>query len=122
MAVTIQKLHDGPKNAVFAFTGEDAEAAVTKVDVATLAGLPSRVSIEKIKFSTQGLAVNILWDATTDVLAWVIPPDVTDELDFRDFGGLKNNAGAGITGNIAFSTVGHAAGDTYTIILYLKKN
>ena len=37
------------------------------------------------------------------------------------FGGLPNNAGSGVTGDVQFTTVGHSSGDTYTIILYLRK-
>lgn len=122
MAVTSATLLDSTKNVTMAFTGEDSEAAVLKVDVSALNGAPSRVSIEKIKWATQGMAVNILWDATTDVIAWVLPPDSAGEIDFCDIGGLKNNAGSGITGDIMFTTVGHAAGDTYSIILCMKKS
>jgi hypothetical protein len=32
-------------------------------------------------------------------------------------GGIPNNAGAGKTGNLAFSTVGASAGDAYSVII-----
>ena len=67
------------------------------------------------------MSVDILWDATTDVLAMNIPDAQAIDLNLRDIGGIPNNAGAGITGDIMFTTVGHAAGDRYTIILGLKK-
>jgi hypothetical protein len=68
------------------------------------------------------MSVNLLWDATTDVLAIALPSDVSDTLDFREIGGLKNNAGSGVTGDIQFTTVGHATGDTYTIVLEMILN
>jgi hypothetical protein len=39
------------------------------------------------------------------------------DMEFSSFGGLTNNAGAGKTGNIAFTTSDASAGDMYTIIL-----
>jgi hypothetical protein len=64
---------------------------------------------------------NVLWDATTDVPAFVLAPGQA-QMDFSKFGGLINNAGAGVTGDIMFTTIGHSAGDTYSIILHMKKN
>ena len=43
-------------------------------------------------------------------------------LDFRSFGGIKNNAGGGITGDIDFTTSGHTNLDHYTIILEMRKS
>lgn len=124
-AVATQVLVDGERNAVLKFTNISdgtGEAAVVKVDVSALFGAPTRVRIDKIIFATAGMGVDILWDATTDVLAWHLPADMTDDIDFCDFGGLQNNAGAGVTGDIMFTTVGHGAGDRYSIILHLKKS
>jgi len=123
MAVATQTIMDGPRNAVLKFTNDngDAEAAVVKVDVSTLSGSPDDVRIDMIEFATEGMGVDILWDATANVLAWHVPTDQDGRSDFRDIGGLTNNAGAGKTGDILFTTTGHSAGDKYTIILHLKK-
>lgn len=123
-AVSTQVLVDGQRNAVIKFTNVSdgtGEAAVLKVDVSTLSGTPDKVKIERIDYDISGMAVNVLWDATTDVPAVVLSTGQYG-FDFGVFGGLQNNAGAGITGDILFTTVGAAAGDTYTIILHLKKN
>lgn len=123
-AVATQILVDGAKNAVLKFTNTSdgtGEAAVVKVDVSTLFGAPSEVRIDKIWYSTQGMSVNVLWDATTDVVAWLLPLDQSDTLDFTQFGGLNNDSGSGKTGDISFTTVGHTAGDTYSIILWCSK-
>ena len=123
-SVASQTLLDGAKNVVMKFTNVSdgtGESAVTKVDVSALAGAPSEVRIDRIFFSTSGMAVRILWDATADVDAFLIAADQTCELDFREFGGLKNNAGAGKTGDIQFTTIGHSAGDVYSIILHMSK-
>ena len=123
--VTTQILEDGSRNAVIKFTNvSDAtgEAAVTKVTPSSLSGAPTRVSIYRIIASSSVMGVNILWDATADVLAWTIPKDSMMDWDFSLIGGIPNNAGAGVTGLIQFTTIGAAAGATYSVILYLKKN
>jgi hypothetical protein len=63
------------------------------------------------------MGVDVLWDATTDVLCESVPADVLYKMCYDEFGGLPNNAGAGKTGDVLFSTVGAAAGDRYTIII-----
>lgn len=123
-AVTSQTLVDGTKNAILKFTNISdgtGESAVAKVTASSLSGAPSEVRIDRIIANTDGMAVNILWDATTDVTAFVVSQGANLDLDFRSFGGLKNNAGTGKTGNINFTTIGHSANDVYTIILHLSK-
>lgn len=122
--VTSQTLVDGPRNAVLKFTNlsdSTGEAAVTKVDVSALSGSPSAVSIQKIEYSTRGMGVDILWDATADVIAHSLESDGSGCLDFRDIGGIQNDAGSGKTGDINFTTQGATANDSYTITLHLKK-
>jgi len=121
-------LQDGPRNCVIRLNNTSdgtGEAAVLKVDVSTLSGfnnrLPSEVSIEKIEYSLDGMQVQILWDATSDVLAWTLTPGQSNEIDWSKYGGLVNNAGAGKTGDILFTTVGAGAGDSYSIVLSLVK-
>lgn len=123
-AVTSQTLLDGNRMAIIKLTNVSdgtGEAAVLKVDVSALAGAPTEVSIYKIEYATAGMAVNLLWDATTDVLAHSLPSDSAQTLDYCDSGGIPNNSGAGKTGDLLLTTVGHTAGDTYTITLHLVK-
>ena len=124
-AVSSQTLIDGKKNVVMKFTNISdgtGEAAVLKVDVSALSGAPTSVSIDKITYATGGMSVDILWDATTDVLAWSLPADTSEDVEFCEVGGLKNNAGTGVTGDINFTTIGHTAGDRYSIMLEMTKN
>jgi hypothetical protein len=124
-AVASQILVDGARNCVMKFTNVSdgtGEAAVLKVDVSALSNAPARVSIEGIQATTFGMGVDILWDATADVVVWHVPQDVDVDQDFTSFGGIPNNAGAGITGDIMFTTIGATAGDRYSIILKLKKD
>ena len=67
------------------------------------------------------MGVNLFFDATANVLITGLPSDSTGDEYYDNFTGIPNNAGAGKTGDILFSTVGHSAGDTYSIILELVK-
>ena len=129
-AVTSQTLADGQKTAVMKFTNISdgtGESAVTKVDVSALAVNPitgepcTSVSIQRIQYDVRGMDVKILWDADTDVLCYNVTEGNFGDQDFSDFGGLTNNAGAGKTGDIKFTTVNHTLSDVYTIILSMHK-
>lgn len=123
--VATQTLLDGERLVIQKFTNISdgtGEAAVNKVIVANLApnsfGVAcTGVKINKIWATTHGMEVRILWDATTDLLTWMIPQNTNYFMDFEIFGGLPNNAGAGRTGNIAFTTSDASSGDMYTIVL-----
>ena len=126
-AVTATTVNDGPKEAIIYCTNTSdgtGEAAVTKVDVSALSSLQdgtacTGVRIQKIIFSTVGMGVKILWDATTDVIAAELPADYSDTLDYSDMSGLPNVAASGgNTGDIQFTTIGHTSGDTYSVVLH----
>lgn len=122
-AVSSQTIIDSERNVVMKFTNTSdgtGESAVLKVDVSTLAGAPSRVKINRIHYSVAGMVARLLWDADTDVTIVDLQGDGC--LDASRFGGLINNAGTGITGDINLTTVGHTAGDSYTIILEMQKS
>ena len=117
-------IDDGPRKFVksYAYTYVDSgQSAVEAVDASGLSTLQdgttcTGVRINKIWFSTTNLELNILWDASTDVLAVVLPTDYQGSFDFSSFGGLVNSA-TSPTGDIRFTTVGHAANDDYTVVL-----
>lgn len=129
--VTSQTIEDGPRTAIFSFTNVSdgtGEAAVTKIDVSSLSKDPASdkactsVQIECIWYSTIGMGVEILFDASTDVLAWELPADYSDTVDFSEFVGIPNNAGSGKTGDINFTTVGASNADSYNVVLKVKKS
>ena len=123
--VASQKLLDGERLFIGKYTNISdgtGETAVVKIDVTTLAvnaygRACNGVKINKIWASTHGMEVRILWDATTDLFTWVIPQNTTYLMDFSSFGGLQNNAGTGVNGNVLFTTSDASAGDMYTIVL-----
>jgi len=122
-AVSSRTLVDNEIFAIQQFTNVSdgtGESAVKKVDVSALSPACGSVIINKIHYNIIGMAVAIGWDATTDVVACVVQGDGV--LDYRAIcGGLTNNAGAGVTGDILFTTTGHSAGDSYNIILEMTK-
>jgi hypothetical protein len=74
-----------------------------------------------------GMRIDLEWDASSNVKALILGGGVTLEptmghLDFRSFGGIKNNAAGGITGDIDLTTLHHTSNDAYTIILELSKS
>ena len=129
-AVASQTLLDGERMAIMKFTNLSdgtGESKVLKVDVSALTASASGkacdgVTITKIHASTHGLEVQIYWDATTDVFCWCVPQNSTYSMDFEKFGGLTNNAGTGVTGDVLFSTADASAGDFYTIVLEMVKS
>lgn len=129
-AVASQTLIDGERMAIMKFTDISdgtGESKVLKVDVSALtpsaSGLAcTGVTITKIHASTHGMEVQIFWDATTDVLCWGVPQNSQYTWDFEKFGGLTNNAGTGVTGDVLFSTVDSSNGDFYTIVLEMVKS
>ena len=132
-AVTSQTLIDGDLYAVMKFTNisdGSGESAVTKVDVSALQPLGSNtasqktctgVVIERIWWQCIGMKVQILFDASSDAFCIELGENQSGNHDYTVFGGLTNNAGSGKTGDIKFTTVGHTSADTYTIILYMRK-
>lgn len=124
-AVASQTLLDGERLFIAKFTNISdgtGESAVTKIDVSTLNPNAfnlacNGVKINKIWATTHGMEVRILWDATTDVFAWLVPQNTNYLMDFSSFGGLQNNGGAGVTGNVLFTTADASSGDMYTIVI-----
>jgi len=124
-AVTSQVILDGERLYIAKFTNisdGSGETGVLKIDVSTLAPNAfslacNGVKINKIWAQTYGMAVDILWDATTDLICETIPADQMYKMCYDEFGGIPNNAGAGKTGDVLFSTVGASNGDRYTIII-----
>ena len=132
-AVTSQTLADGDRIAVVKFTNISdgtGESSVEKVDISALAasnaGLtPALATIEQIWYDVGGMRVALEWNATTNVVAAVVggsaaAGNVSGHMDFRSFGGIKNNASSP-DGDLDFTTSGHTNLDHYTVILEMRK-
>lgn len=128
-AVTSQTLVDNNTTAVMLFTNisdSTGESLVTKVNVANLAvnalgQACTGVSVQKIHTACHGMEFRLFWDATTDVIFFGSAQNNQYTFDFSNFGGLRNNAGTGKTGNILLSTADASSGDTYTLVLEMTK-
>jgi|TARA_R100000329_G_scaffold136491_1_gene117221 hypothetical protein len=128
-AVTSQTIVDGAKTAVLKFTNVSdgsGESAVKKVDVSALASTQdgqtcTGATIEKIWWQCNGMKVQLLFDASSNVFCIELGENQSGYHDYSTFGGLPNNAGSGVTGDILFTTVGHSSNDTYTVVLQVRK-
>lgn len=69
-----------------------------------------------------GMKVQLLFDATSNAFIIELGETSSGHHDYRDFGGIWNNAGSGVTGDVLFTTVGHSSNDTYTILLSGRKS
>ena len=116
----IQVLRDGFRNFVVRVTGEvdmttPATADIPPTALTTIATMSPpclALRVDRVKYSLPHgcpLDVQLWWDATAPVLFWGMAGG--DDTEASNFGGLTNNAGAGKTGNIKFSTSG-ATGQT----------
>lgn len=99
------------------------ESAVVKVDKSTYTGPnglePTELRIDKIEGHTSGMLVYLYADHTTDIeIARLQGPFECKH--FEDVGGL-HTSGAGETGDITLTTIGHTSGDSYDIILHMTK-
>ncbi len=126
----IQILQDGPRNVIVKVTGtvDTADQAVTTlIDPSALSfidnynnRLATQLAIREVEFSVSDtISVVLWWDATTDVQALTLTQ--SDQLCFDQ--PLQNNAGAGKTGIINYSTYGWKTGvlAAYTVVLDLVK-
>jgi len=135
-AVTSQTIIDTDKRAVIKLTNISdgtGESSVKKVDVSALnarsvdSASCSRVTIDQVWYDVGGLRAALEFDATSNVVGLVLggsaaAGNVSGHWDYRSFGGIKNNAAGGITGDIDLTTHGHTAHDHYTIVLELRKS
>jgi len=122
-SVSSQTLVDGSRNVVMKFTNLSdgtGESAVLKVDVSGLNGAPTAVKVTKVHYNVTGMVATLLWDADTDVRMLDLAGDGC--FDFTGFGGLINNGGTGVTGDIMLTTTGHTSGDSYSIVLEMAKS
>ena len=129
-AVTSTTLMDSDRVAIIQLTSTSdgtGEAAVKKIDVSALSDSSTGqactgVRLARIVYSTFGMSVKLLWDATTDTICWDLNADYTTDEDFTEFGGVRNTSGSGKTGDIMLTTTGHSDGDSYVIVLTVYKD
>lgn len=123
---TQQIIANGPRNLVLKYTiaGTTGDASAVKlVDISALdSGLGvNGLTLMAVQWGLTGCSAQLLWDATTDV-ALVELTTGEGSQDYSKFGGIKNNAAAGATGDVMFTTTGYtASGDGGHIYLWFQK-
>ena len=111
--------------------GDAISGAVSGANTRTLAnsgnltGLVWNVLVTKIMWITNGLQVAIEWDGS-DNEAYIaeLAGNGMWSMPANEWPGIGINAtgdSSEVLGDIQFSTTGHASGDSYTIIMELKK-
>ena len=132
--VSTTTIADNPREAVIAFqyqyvdTGN--ESAVLKIDVSSLATNSdgetcTGVRILECWWVISAMTVEILADASTDVMMLHLTEGQSGYQDFTSFGGLPSSKtyGTSPTGDVKFTTTGAgAAGDAYQIVLRVSKD
>lgn len=119
MAFTSQVLHDSARNYVIKIHSTGGDAAALLVDVSGMNPPATRVVLEKVWYDIEvGGQAALLWDADTDVTILNLTAGNGQTMCFKDIGGLPNNAGTGVTGDVLLTTT--AALDS-TLILWFKK-
>lgn len=120
--VATKVLYEDDRIYIASFTNTSdgtGESAVKKVDVSALSPAASTVAIEEVWFTTSGMGVKVIYDATTDDVMLLL--NGTGHMKFNDFGGIRDPKSSGFVGDVLFTTVGHTSGDTYTVILKCRK-
>ena len=97
----------------------------TLANSGNLTGLEWNVLVTKIMWITNGLQVAIEWDgSTTEKYIAELSGNGSWSMPGNEWPGIPINATGDtseVLGDIQFSTTGHASGDSYTIIMELKK-
>ena len=140
MAITLTKhtILDGARNLVVKvhFDSSDTTEAAAAIlinasdyGVTNLGGQSPRPDgtnpFRLMKLEAEGndaMDIELLWDATTPVSIVNIPIGVHRFVkDWRDVGGIPNDAGSGITGDIKWTTTGMTTGSLGQLTFWLKK-
>ena len=128
--ITTQTILDGHRNLVvktYIVSDGTALSDTVLINVSdfldSVGATLTRVTILKVEAAFVGAwSAQLFWDATTNVPIVTIPGDVTDFVrDYTSIGGLPNNAGTGITGDILWSSLALANTDEGHITLYMAK-
>lgn len=120
------QVYDGRRNLFIKLTDVSDGTGLTGQNVTNISGLVPNpgvhLKLRRVRFAISGMSVRLQWQATTNVDLVLLSPG-EDELDFsRDYaGGIPNNGGTGVTGDVLLTTVGQSSGATFTLGLEFIK-
>lgn len=121
---TEQVIHNGSRNLVLKYTiaGTTGDTTAAKLLDRDSLSVTKDLKLSKVTWALTGCSVNLLWDATSNVSFFECSEGEGSQ-DFTDIGGIPNNAGAGKTGDVVYTTTGYGAGgDGGHVILEFKKD
>lgn len=123
MAVSVQILEQGPRNLVLNVMCTAApDTDFLLVDVSTLNPPCDEVRLDLCNYDAAvGTVATLSWDATTDVPFLSISEGNGHTRKFKKVGGITNNAGAGVTGDVLLTTLGVSATAPISMILHFVK-
>ncbi len=123
---TQQVIANGPRNLVLKYTIAGTTGDTTAGTLVDISALDSVLGVSALKLMSAqwgitGFSVNLLWNATTNINLLECSFGEGSQ-DFSRFGGIPNNAGTGVNGDVLFTTTGYtAAGNGAHIYLWFKK-
>ena len=123
---TQQIIANGPRNLVVKYTIAGTTGDTVAGTLLDISGVDADLGVSDLKLMSAqwgltGCSVNLLWNATANV-ALLECSAGSDSQDFSKFGGIPNNAGTGVNGDVLFTTTGYTAGgDGGHIYLHFKK-
>lgn len=114
--VTIKS--DGTQETNTVIYDSSAQAAQIKDGNGVVMADPLTCTINVVKYSSNSVAgtIQLLFDASTKVLAIGLPSNNAGKLDFSCEGGLKNYAGTGKNGDVLLTTTALAAGESVSFV------
>jgi hypothetical protein len=116
-SVAIKTIASGKDKSIFLLTNRSdgtGETSVTKIDISALPGAPSRVKISRLEWAVEGMSVELFFDRSSPDRAFICAGQGALSVE-----GIQDD-GTGGTGDIKLSTIGHTAGDTYSIMIEVK--
>lgn len=91
-------------------------------DNSTFCNNTAKGRLVEVYASGSDCVARLSWDQTTDSVAYSVNPFSNEHISFRPFGGIKNPNGAGATGDLLLSTAGLAAGEEFTLVIWITQN
>lgn len=115
-------VYDGARNAVFNVTDFSDGTGLTNYNVTNVANLSPNpgvhMKLKRVQYAIEGMSVRLQWAASTNIDIVILSPG-ENEIDYSRLfsGGISNDAGAGVTGDIILTTIGASANSNFTLLL-----
>lgn len=124
MITTSQVLYDGITNVVMQFTGisdgaGDQETNLVKVRVSDMNPVPKNLKVTRVDYSVVNGTIKLAWEADDPVPFLVA--NFSEDISYKNIGGMINTGGDTATGNILLSTEGFDATSRYSVKIEMRK-